>query len=72
MAGGQDERVVFAASVEALLRAFGPPWRPGAREALLKLGIDPEQAPRAAYPLSLYMQLLAALAEIHFPDAIED
>ncbi|MBS2030996.1 MAG: DUF2378 family protein [Deltaproteobacteria bacterium] len=72
MAGGHDERVVFGASVEALLRAFGPPWKPGAREALVKLGIEPEQPPRAAYPLELYMQLLKSLGEIHFPAAAED
>ena len=67
-----DERVVFGSSLEALFRAFGPPWKPGVREALTALGLDPDKPLRSAYPLTLYMQVLATLGELHFSEADED
>lgn len=63
-----EPRVVFGPSVEALLRAFGPPWKPGALEALRKLGLDPEKPVQAAYPLETYMQLMETLSRIEFPE----
>src|SRR5947209_2181968 len=66
-----EPKVVFGPSVEALLRAFGPPFDPRALAALKSLGVDPER-PMAAYPLELYMQMLAALVNVHFPGMAED